>query len=210
MMVNMRNVLLAALTLTIVITSGCGPSSGGEADRLDVDSAKTDPRVRNSIYVPVKLTTNLSVISEQDRKMIPLLISAANIMDSLFWEESWGKPDSIPMKDPDIGTKRFFHVNYGPWDRLAGDAAFIDGVGPRPKGARFYPTDMTADEFDAWGDSAKKSQYTMVRRDAEGKLTAIPYHIYFKGPITRAANLLDSAAALATDAGQKNYLLARL
>ncbi len=209
MMVNMRNLLLTALTLTIVITSGCSSSGGGEADRLDVDSAKTDPRVRNSIYVPVKLTTDLSVLSEQDRKMIPLLISAANIMDSLFWEESWGKPDSVPMKDPDVDTKRFFHVNYGPWDRLAGDQPFIDGVGPRPKGARFYPADMTAAEFDAWGDSAKKSQYTMVRRDAQGNLTAIPYHIYFKGPITRAANLLDSAAALATDAGQKNYLQAR-
>jgi hypothetical protein len=209
MMVNMRNLLLTALTTAIVISSGCGPSGGGQADRLDVDSARTDPRVRNSIYVPVKLTTNLSQLSEQDRRMIPLLIGAANIMDSLFWEESWGAPDSIPMKDPDMDTKRFFHVNYGPWDRLAGDRPFIDGVGQRPKGARFYPADMTAQEFDAWDDSAKKSQYTMVRRDAQGKLAAIPYHIYFKGPITRAADLLDSAAALATDAGQKNYLLAR-
>ena len=37
-------------------------------------------------------------------------------------------------------VRRFAEINYGPWDRLDGDRPFVDGVGPKPKGARFYPT----------------------------------------------------------------------
>ncbi|HQV37866.1 MAG: Zn-dependent hydrolase [Flavobacteriales bacterium] len=198
---------LLALTLLI---SACGsPTEEAQHDTLGVDSARMDARVRPSIYVPVKLNTDLSVLNATDRQLLPLFISVADIMDSLFWQEAWGRPDSIPMKHPDIDAKAFFTMNYGPWDRLAGDRPFIDGVGEKPKGARFYPKDMTAEEFDAWGDSAKQSQYTVVRRDGQGKLVAIPYHEFFEGAAGRAAHLLDSAAAIAKDAGQKKYLSAR-
>jgi hypothetical protein len=49
----------------------------------------------------------------------------------------------------------------------------------------------------------------MVRRDGAGKLIAVPYHTYFAAPTERAAQLLEQAAAIATDAGQRKYLLAR-
>lgn len=197
------------LLAPLFLLAACDAPAKKEHDRLDVDSARMDARVRPSIYVPVKLTTDMSALSASDRQLLPLFIGVAHIMDSLFWQEAWGRPDSIPMKHPDPDTKEFFAMNYGPWDRLAGDRPFIDGVGEKPKGARFYPKDMTAEEFDAWGDDAKKSHYTMVRRDGEGKLKAIPYHEFFKGAVTRAARLLDSAAAIATDPGQRKYLSAR-
>lgn len=200
-----RLLLAPALLLT-----ACGtPDDGSRLDTLGVDSAPSDARVRPSIYVPVKLTTDIDALSATDRQLLPLFIGVANIMDSLFWQEAWGRPDSIPMKHAGPDTKEFFAMNYGPWDRLAGDRPFIDGAGEKPKGARFYPVDMTAEEFDAWGDEAKKSPYTLVRRDGEGKLTAIPYHRFFKGAAGRAADLLDSAAAIATDPGQRKYLSAR-
>ena len=196
--------------LPFLLLVACGAPEGTPLqDTLDVDSAMHDPRVRPEIYVPVKLTADLSAITEQQRQMLPLLIQAADIMDSLFWREAWGRPDSMPVKHPGPDLRRFFHMNYGPWDRLAGDKPFIDGVGAKPKGARFYPADMGAEEFDAWPDSAKKSLYTMVRRNAQGELTAIPFHEYFSGPIGRAANLLDQAAELATDRGLKHYLTLR-
>jgi hypothetical protein len=178
-------------------------------DSLGVDKATMDARVRPSIYVPVKLTADLSALSDGDRRMLPLLIGAAQIMDSLFWREAWGAPDSIPEKHPDAELRRFFHMNYGPWDRLAGDLPFMDGVGEKPKGARFYPPDMTDAEFEAWEDSAKKSLYTMVRRDSAGKLIALPYHSFFAAPVARAATLLEQAAELARDPGLKAYLMAR-
>ncbi len=206
----MKFSLLPFLIAPVLLVAACGgPSADTQHDILGVDSAHLDARVRPSIYVPVKLTTDMNALSATDRLLLPLFIGVANIMDSIFWQEAWGRPDSIPVKHPDPDTKDFFIMNYGPWDRLAGDRFFIDGVGEKPKGARFYPQDMTAEEFDAWGNDAKKSQYTMVRRDEDGKLTAIPYHVFFKGAVERAAHLLDSAAAIATDPGQKKYLSAR-
>ena len=39
-------------------------------------------------FASFKLTTNLSVLSENEKKMIPLLIDVANIMDDIFWIRS--------------------------------------------------------------------------------------------------------------------------
>lgn len=200
--------LLRLLPLLVLLACG-SPAEPPEPDSLGVDKAQRDARVRPGIYVPVQLTAELSALSPEDRQMLPLLFEAARIMDTLFWREAWGAPDSIPMKHPDADLRSFFRMNYGPWDRLAGDRPFVDGVGEKPKGARFYPADMTDAEFEAWADPAKQSAYTLVRRDSTGQLTAIPYHRYFQPAIARAAELLDQAAALAGDAGLRNYLAAR-
>lgn len=197
----------ALLLLTAVACNA--PQQAPRSDRLDVDRATVDQRVRPQIYVPVKLTADLGVLHASDREMLPLLIGAAQIMDSLFWQEAWGAADSLPVQYPSLEQREFFRMNYGPWDRLEGDKPFLDNVGEKPKGARFYPPDMTVEEFEAWNDSSKKSLYTLVRRDSTGKLAAVPYHHYFSAAIGRAADLLESAAALATDAGFKRYLLAR-
>src|SRR5436189_3337076 len=82
----------------------------------------------------------------------------------------------------------------------------------RPAGANYYPPGMTKSEFEA--EVAKggvradslKSLYTMVRRDAAGHLTAIPFSTFFATQHERAARRLEEAAALADDPGLKNYL----
>lgn len=200
----------SAGVLLVILLAACGtPGDKGPMDQLGVDSAKYDERVRPEIYTPVRLTTDVSKLTDNERRMVPLLIEAAQIMDSLFWQEAWGRKDSLPSKRLDADTKRFFRINYGPWDRLAGNVPFIDGEGDKPDGARFYPADMTREEFDAWTDSTRKDPYTMVRRDAQRRLVAIPYHRYFSGPITRAADLLQRASELADDPGLKRYLLLR-
>ncbi len=195
--------------LPCLLLLACGAPEQPPPDSLEVDKAVMDQRVRPQIYVPVKLTTDLALLSDADKRMIPLMIRAAQVMDTLFWLEAWGAPDSIPLKHPSPELREFFRMNYGPWDRLAGDQPFVNGVGEKPKGARFYPADITPDEFDAWADSTKKSHYTMVRRDGEGKLQAIPYNRYFATRVERAALQLEQAAALATDAGLAKYLAAR-
>jgi hypothetical protein len=45
-------------------------------------------------------------------------------------------------------------------------------VGEKPKGANFYPADMSKEEFEAFPDKMKNSQYTVIRRDGTGKLRA--------------------------------------
>ncbi len=160
-------------------------------------------------YASFKLTADLSALTPNQQKMIPILIEAAQIMDDLYWKEAYGKRETFLSGDADEVTKQYFEVNYGPWDRLRGDEPFLEGVGEKPKGALFYPEDMTAEEFEAFEDQAKSSLYTFVKRDGSGNLYTVPYHEEFAEEVTRASELLLEAAELAEDEGFKNYLLLR-
>ena len=166
-------------------------------------------------YATVPLTADLGGLSDNQRAMLDPLIEAAQTMDSIYWREAYGNGDSLLAATADPATRRYLEINYGPWDRLANDAPFIDGVGPKPAGARYYPADMTKEEFDssaaaaADGGAALRSLYTMVRRDEEGNLTAVPFHVAFPEPTARAAAKLREAAALADDPEFADYLKLR-
>lgn len=166
-------------------------------------------------YDTVKLTADLTQLSDSDRQMLPILIQAAQEMDSIYWLEAVGPADSVLGSITDPGLKRLALINYGPWNRLDGDKPFVPGVGPKPAAARFYPADMTTAEFDSAaaraGDkgAALRGLYTLVRRDSSGALVTIPYHEAFAAHTRHAADLLRQAAALAADPGLKRYLTLR-
>ena len=163
-------------------------------------------------YTTVRLDADVSKLTENQRKMIPLLIDAAKEMDAIFWLEASGPRDSVLGSVADSGLRQYVDLNYGPWDRLNGNAAFVPGVGPLPPGENFYPHDITKAEFDSAaaaapdGGAQLRSLYTLVRRDAGGKLIAVPYHVAFEPQVTRAAAKVREAAALADDPGLKKYL----
>ncbi|HJQ21443.1 MAG TPA: hypothetical protein VJ867_13930 [Gemmatimonadaceae bacterium] len=147
--------------------------------------------------------------------MLPLLVDAARAMDDVFWIEAFGDRDALMRELPDENSRRFADINFGPWDRLNDNQSFVAGIGARPAGANYYPKDMTKAEFEAelakGGSRADslKSLYTMVRRDASGRLTAIPFSKFFAVQHERAAHDLETAAALADDPGLKTYLQLR-
>lgn len=159
-----------------------------------------------SKYTTFKLTSDLNVLTENERKMLPILIKAASIMNKLFWVEVYGDKNQLLDSISNEDIKKFVEINYGPWDRLDGNKPYVDGVGTKPTGANFYPTDMTKLEFDAFADENKLSLYTFIRRNKEGNLFTIPYHVQFKNEVREVANLLLEAAKLADDEGLKNYL----
>ncbi|MDE6113056.1 MAG: Zn-dependent hydrolase, partial [Bacteroidales bacterium] len=131
----------------------------------------------------------------------------AEIMDELFWLEAYGPDKEAFLAAIDNDTLRLFaDINYGPWSRLDDNAPFIEGVGAKPAGAGFYPTDMTKAEFEALDDVAKTSGYTVLRRDENGNLVVKYYHEAFAEQIEKAAGLLEKAAALCDHEGFKNYL----
>ena len=164
---------------------------------------------RVEIYKNVKLTTDLSLLSEKEKQMIPLMIEVSEIMDDLFWYEAYGKKDSLMSAITDPDTKAFVQINYGPWDRLANNEPFIEGVGQKPEGANFYPSDMTKEEFEAADLEGKSSLYTFLRRDETGNLKVVPYKEMFAEEVKRASDLLLDCAELAEDEGLKNYLTLR-
>ena len=163
-------------------------------------------------YTTVRLAADLSGLSDNQRRMIPLLIEASQAMDDAFWLQAYGNKQQLLASIADPDTRRFAEINYGPWDRLSGDEPFLDGVGAKPRGANFYPTDMSTQEFEAAcaeseeNAEALRSLYTLVRRDPDGGLVARPYSQAFGEQIEQAAGKLRAAAELADDPGFKRYL----
>jgi hypothetical protein len=200
---------IAAVLLLAAGTAACSSQDKQAAEPMTTSDSLL------AQYDTVKLTADLSHLSDSDRQMLPLLIQAAQEMDSIFWLETAGPVDSVlgAINDPDL--KRLARINYGPWERLNNDRPFLPGVGPKPAGARFYPADMTKAEFDsaaaraADNGTALRSLYTLVRRDSSGALVTVPYHEAFAGPTRHAADLLRKAAALASGTGLKRYLTLR-
>ncbi|RPH98554.1 MAG: Zn-dependent hydrolase [Lysobacterales bacterium] len=164
---------------------------------------------RFDIYATVRLTADLSGLDENQKEMVRLLIEASKIMDELFWQQTWGDKAALLSGIEDPAARRFADINYGPWDRLAGDQPFIESYGPKPLGARFYPENMTKEEFEAWDQAGKDGLYTLVRRDAEGKLVLQPYSEAYRPQLEQAAALLKQAAELSGDAEFANYLRLR-
>jgi hypothetical protein len=112
------------------------------------DAAPLAP-VRPEIYAPVRLTADLAPLTAKEREMAGLFIDAAAVMDELFWQQAYpGGRAKLLGGIADPATRRFAEINYGPWDRLAGNAPFVAGVGPKPPGAGFYPLDMSKEEFE--------------------------------------------------------------
>jgi len=174
------------------------------------DSVKTYASKRLSGYANVKLTADLAQLTAKERQMIPILIRAGEVMDSLYWLQSYpGNKDSLLNSISDADTKAFAILNYGPWDKLNSDTPFVAGVGLKPLGAGFYPTNVTKDELEKSKLADKLGQYSVIRRDSAGKLIAIPFHIEYKAPLERVSALLKQVSELAEDAGLKKYLQLR-
>ena len=177
------------------------------------DSTPAVPLVpaRPAIYAEVELTTDLAVLSAKEREMLGLFIDAAAEMDGIFWQQTFpgdrAALEAATAGDPTVS--RYVTLNYGPWDRLAGDAPFVPGYGDKPKGANFYPVDMTKAEFEAANLPDKTSEYTLLRRDGAGKLVTVPYSKEWSAPLGRAAAALNRAAGLAEDPGLAKYLALR-
>ena len=199
------------LLLSLGCQSGNIDSSAGSSPEKSPDKAMDiQQRLRN--YTSFRLESDLSVLSSKQRRMIPLLIEAADVMDELFQHQAYGDLDPLLAGISDPGVRRYAEINYGPWDRLAGNEPFVEGAGPKPPGANYYPADITKEEFEAAAAEsperakALRSLYTLVRRDEHGRLITQPYHEAFREPLELASSKLKQAAELAEDAGFKRYL----
>jgi hypothetical protein len=160
-------------------------------------------------YVAVPLTADLSAFDAQEKQMLALLVQAAQVMDAIYWQQSYGDRQPLLDKIADPATRALAEVNYGPWDRLNADTPFVEGIGPRPPGGTFYPASMTKEEFEKADLPGKDSGYTLLRQDAAGKLIVVPYHVAYQDDLAKAAALLRQAAPLSHDASFARYLRMR-
>ncbi len=189
-----------------------GVLSSCSTQKIATKSAQTSTEMTKDYayqyYAQVPLTTDISHLTKNEKEILRLMFKTADIMDDLFWQQAYGA--KIDLIDETKGKAReYVKINYGPWDRLNNEAPFINGVGAKPAGATFYPTNMTKEEFEQADLKDGKSPYTIVRRNRDGKLYTVAYHENFKNQLQKAAEYLTQASELAEDAGLKKYLKLR-
>ena len=202
--------LMVGAVVLAFLLSGCER----EAEKIYMSSPADQSPIAKKLaqYTTVRLTADLTKLTENERRMIPLLIDAARSMDAIFWQQAYGNRDSLLQSIRDPATRRYAEINYGPWDRLADNAPFLETVGAKPPGAAFYPSNISKEEFETAARKspaagrALRSQYTVVRRDSSGGLVAEPYHEVYAGQLGPAGARLKEAARLADDPGLRRYL----
>src|SRR5216683_2855620 len=185
-------------------------------------------------FAPTPLRVDTSKLSAADHQALVKLIEAGRIMNHVFLMQYWSgdsalyarlQRDASPLGKARL---RYFWINKGPWSVLDDFKAFLPGVpAEKPKGANFYPEDMTRQEFEAWVASVPKEEqelatgfFTVIRRavagqnsgsaaKAKSELVAIPYGEEYQDELTQVANLLKEAASLTDNASLKDFLSLR-
>jgi hypothetical protein len=174
-------------------------------------------------FAPVTLNYDAAALSAGDRKALPKLVEAARVLNHLFLDQLWSGNRELYAKllqdTTPLGKARlhYFWLNKGPWSDLDDHAAFLPGVPARkPRGANFYPPDMTREEFEAWVKTlpapAREQAigfFTVVRRNADKQLTLVPYNKAYAVDLGKASGLLREAAALTDNASLKKFLTLR-
>ncbi len=183
------------------------------------EHASSDLRAELDKFAEVEMSVDLTHLKPWERQVLKKLSEVAVVLDRIYLSQV---AESNPKTREQIAASEnkqreqlllMFDLHYGPWDSLNGDAIFY-GDQPKPLGAGVYPVDMTKLEFETWinahpEDKASfESLYTVIRRDQD-KLVAIPYNVYYRGDLEKAAGLLAEASHLSQNASLKKFLALR-
>ena len=172
-------------------------------DKVDFDSLVDNYAV---VTIPAP---DLTGITDNGKEVLKLYRMAADEVDKIYWQQNYGEKDAFLDSLESPLQRLYAEINYGPWDRIDGKS-FVNGYGDKPAGARFYPSDMTAEEFDSWDDPAKNSPYTLARRTADGSLETVWYHDAYAGSISKIEEYLQRAADVTIKESVRNYLLKKI
>ena len=187
---------------------GCSREKG-----MDIHVAP-DIAERLAVYSPFDMEVPHDLLDERDEETLRELYLAAKVMDELFLRQVSMENVALRETVAAMGVGElltFFELNFGPWDRIGDNTPFI-GQGEKPLGADFYPLDMTREEFEAWieahpGDKETfESEFTVIRRTADGGLEAVPYSVEYAELLDKAAGHLERAADLSKNESLSHYL----
>ena len=200
-----KTIILGLLAVSGLLTN---LSAQKKATKTKVKTTKMEASYPFQQYAKVDLTTDISHLTTKEKEVLKLMFKAAKVMDDLFWQQAYGDKTKLLSKLSGE-AKDYAIINYGPWDRLNNEKPFVSGVGAKPEGATYYPISMTKAEFEKADVKDGKSAYSIIKRDAKGKLYAVPYSVAFKTKLQEAANYLKQASTIAEDRGLENYLKLR-
>ncbi|NOZ60239.1 MAG: peptidase [Calditrichaeota bacterium] len=207
--------LWSAILVTFVFVIGCGEKKQIKLEKADVNHVKAQLQK----FAPVEIAYDQKILTDKDQQVMQKLVEAANYIDQIFLRQVYSKNEGIlqalknSQQTDDKVYLDYFKIMYGPFDRLNENTPFLVAE-PKPKGANFYPEDLTKDEFHNWlknhpeDKEAFESNFTVIRRDGD-KLKAIPYSEAYKDLLKPAAKLLKQAADLSENESLKKFLTSR-
>ena len=84
--------LAACAPATEMTTATPPPAAGPGTPTVTI---RSDIDARLAKYTTVRLTADLSRLTENERRMLPYLIAAAREMDAVFWMQASGPRDQV-------------------------------------------------------------------------------------------------------------------
>lgn len=209
------------LSLAVILITACGGKKEDKVMEAPQDTTVAHLQALVNQWAPVKITADLSGLTERERMLIEKLAEAGHICDSIFWYQSCKDGSAIRDSLAELNTDesnlllKLVNIYYGPYDKMNGYKRFVgDGPTIRPEIGGFYPDDMTKEEFESHvknnpkDKAAFESWYTVIVRDSNKNLKAVSYYEYYP-QMERLAVLLDEAAELCDNPSLKKYLVAR-
>jgi hypothetical protein len=207
--------LLSGMMILLMIFACLSCKKKGEEEEL----VQSEIAMKMERYSPTKIDFDDSILSEKDRMLVKKLVEASKIMDEIFLRQCYSKNleiremlrNSASPKDKEL--LHYFTINFGPFDRLDERAPFM-GEDIRPKGANYYPEDLTIEAFENWlkehpeDEESFQGLFAVIRREGD-QLVAVPYSQKYKELLEPAADLLKEAAELTDNPSLKKYLVSR-
>src|SRR5687768_3076914 len=77
--------------LLLCVSGACSSTMPSTNTSTTPTSASADVKRRLDSYTTVRLAPDLSALSANERKMIPILIEAAKAMDEVYWIQTYGE-----------------------------------------------------------------------------------------------------------------------
>ena len=218
----MRKFLAMTFSAAALLTA-CGPTA--DAPQPEITKSETpaqteskyDAAAQYAKFAEVPMNVDTSFLSASEKAVVNKLIEASGYLSEIYLRQRGANYPELRNEIKAKGTPdqlKMFDLHFGPCDGLEDNALFY-GTIPCPKGAGFYPADITKEEFEAHIEAnpadknAFTSGYTVIRRTEEGGLKAVPYREEYKEFILPAAKLMLEAAEISENASLKNFLTLR-
>ena len=191
----------------------------GDDDDDDAPATAAGLSGKIAQFAPAVIGADVSKLPATEKKALDLIIEASKLLDPIFDRQVFAGNPALAAKlaadNTAAGRERYtyFRIHRGPWDRQDHFKPFaIDK--PRPKGAGYYPADLTSKELDAYlkkFPGQKKpilDLFTVVKRQGD-RLTTVKYSKEYKQWLTPAAKKLQEAAKVTKNRSLRKFLNSR-
>lgn len=211
----MKQWLLFASAAVLVACSGGSDAVQVEPDTEVAAAPFYDVKGQYEKFAEIRMKPDTSFLSDSERAVVSKLMQIGPLLDDVFLLQRNAENDAIRRRVAATGDAKalaMFDLHFAHCDGLEGDAPFVDGLNDCPKGSGFYPVDMTKDEFEAHlvanpdDRPAFTSGYTVIRRNPDGGLYAVPYSVEYSDYIVNVVRLMREAAALSEEPTLKTFL----